>query len=152
MTNRHPGALNGTPSENLLDARSPRRILRTERRRTSGSDYRQVVFPSLPDRPRSPFSKPSDDAVAWSAHSGESFRRGAPSKDAPGPIVKLGGHLVEVGTGPDGSIRGLGKVLPQKPIVFSVVPRCQCECGSQKYADMPVAAVNSWWRALIPGH
>lgn len=92
-----PLAINARRSKFRRGAYSASNVV--ERRRTSGSDYRQAVFPSLPDRPRSPFGKSSDDALAWSDQSGESFRRGVLFQDFSGPIVEFGGHLVEVGTG-----------------------------------------------------
>ena len=49
----------------------------------------------------------------------------------------------------------LGRNWRTRPFQFSLVPRCQGECGSQKYTGMPVATVNACvggeFGALVPG-
>ena len=41
-----------------------------------------------------------------------------------------------------------GKYCRRRPLPFSLVPRCQGECGSQKYTARPVAAVIWSWLAI----
>ena len=49
----------------------------------------------------------------------------------------------------------LGRYWRSSPLVFSLLPRCHGECGSQKYTWMPVCSVNRCVRgqlaALVPG-
>src|SRR5664280_1589526 len=41
-----------------------------------------------------------------------------------------------------------GKYCRSNPLVFSLVPRCHGECGSQKYTSIPVATEKSACRAI----
>lgn len=41
-----------------------------------------------------------------------------------------------------------GKYSRRSPLVFSLLPRCQGECGSQKQIGIPVAIEISWWRDI----
>ena len=42
----------------------------------------------------------------------------------------------------------LGKCWRRSPLVFSLAPRCQGECGSQKHALTPVASAKERWAAI----
>src|SRR5664280_1241115 len=41
-----------------------------------------------------------------------------------------------------------GKYCRSNPLVFSLLPRCHGECGSQKYTSIPVATEKSACRAI----
>ena len=42
----------------------------------------------------------------------------------------------------------LGNYRRMSPLVFSLLPRCHGECGSQKNTPQSVATVNSAWLAI----
>jgi hypothetical protein len=48
------------------------------------------------------------------------------------PLVELVGDGVELGFGDGGEVSALGKYWRSSPLVFSLEPRCQGACGSQK--------------------
>ena len=47
-------------------------------------------------------------------------------------LIEAQGYFVEVGLGVAGQVGFLGKYCRNRPLVFSLVPRCQGLCGSQK--------------------
>jgi len=73
---------------------------------------------------------------------------GPPPQGLARAVVEFVLDVLEVFGGVDGEVRALGDVVPEQPIVFSLVPRCHGECGSQKYTLIPVAAVISRWPAI----
>ncbi len=56
-------------------------------------------------------------------------------------MLKVGGRVA-------GKVGALREVLPEPPLVFSFVPRCNGGRGWQKYTGIIVVALNSWWRAI----
>jgi hypothetical protein len=66
-----------------------------------------------------------------------SLGRGLVTEHDTGPVVELPCDAAQVSRGVVGA---LGKYWRSNPFVFSLVPRCQGECGSQKYTSNPVAA------------
>src|SRR4029078_9456552 len=62
----------------------------------------------------------------------ECFCRGFPPEGLTGPCVEFGGDVVEVVSREHRQVSAFGKVLTQQSFVFSLVPRCHGECGSQK--------------------
>ena len=60
-------------------------------------------------------------------------------------FVELLGDGVEVGLGEGAEAGPAGQVLAQQAVdVFSLLPRCQGDLGSQKQACTPVWMVNRW--------
>jgi hypothetical protein len=49
-----------------------------------------------------------------------------------GSVVDLVGDVVEVGLAVDAQVGDFGKYWRRRPFMFSLVPRCQGEWGSQK--------------------
>ena len=44
-----------------------------------------------------------------------------------------------------------GKYWRSSPLVFSLLPRCQGECGSAKYTLRPVRrSIRAWWNSSLP--
>ena len=58
--------------------------------------------------------------------------RGDPAERLAWPGVEFGGDLEQPLGRVHGQVGALGEVLAQEPLVFSLLPRCQGLCGSQK--------------------
>jgi hypothetical protein len=56
--------------------------------------------------------------------------------------------LVEFRSGVTRQVGSLGRCCRSGPLVFSLLPRCHGECGSQKNAGKFVATVNAAWSTI----
>jgi hypothetical protein len=65
-------------------------------------------------------------------HPGQFIRWGLPAQSLPGSLIELPSHFIELILSDGRKIHALGKYCRSNPLVFSLEPRCQGECGSQK--------------------